>query len=60
MIDEDKNLEVEDDRPDEAEDNGRSSVDNVSGVDVHQLDLQIEYYSQLFTLKIKKHKTHQL
>ena len=42
MIDEDKNLEVEDDRPDEAEDNGRSSVDNVSGVDVHQLDLQIE------------------
>ena len=39
MIDEDKNLEVEDDRPDEAEDNGRSSVDNVSSVDVHQLDL---------------------
>ena len=37
-----KNLEVEDDRPDEAEDNGRSSVDNVSSVDVHQLDLQIE------------------
>ena len=38
-----ENLEVEDDGPDEAEYDGRTSVNNVSGVDVHQLDLiQIE------------------
>ena len=38
-----ENLEVEDDGPDEAKNDGRTSVDHVSGVYVHQLDLiQIE------------------
>ena len=34
-----KNLEVEDDGPDESEHNGGTAVHNVSSVDVHQLDL---------------------
>jgi hypothetical protein len=32
-------LEVEDDGPDEAEDDGRFAVHNIAGVDVHQLYL---------------------
>ena len=36
-----ENLEVEDDSPDEAENNGRTSVDNVRSIDVHQLDLDL-------------------
>ncbi len=32
-------LEVEDDGPDEAENDGRLAVHNVAGVDVHQLYL---------------------
>ena len=34
-----RNLEVEDDGPDESEHNGGASVHNVGSVDVHQLDL---------------------
>ena len=34
-----RNLEVEDDGPDESEHNGGMPVHNVSSVDVHQLDL---------------------
>ena len=34
-----RNLEVEDDGPDESQHNGGTSVHNVSSVDVHQLDL---------------------
>ena len=34
-----RNLEVEDDGPDEAEDHRRLPVHHVAGVDVHQLDL---------------------
>ena len=34
-----RNLEVEDDGPDESQHNGGTSVHNISSVDVHQLDL---------------------
>ena len=34
-----RNLEVEDDGPDESKHNGGTPVHNVSSVDVHQLDL---------------------
>ena len=34
-----ENLEVEDDSPNEAENDGRTSVDNVRSVDVHQFNL---------------------
>lgn len=45
-----ENLEVEDDGPDEAEYDGRTSVNNVRGVDVHQLDLG---WNKIFKDKIR-------
>ena len=35
-------LEVEDDCPNESQNDGRFSVHNIAGVDVHQLDLRRE------------------
>ena len=35
-------LEVEDDGPNESKNDGRLPVDNITGVDVHQLDLRRE------------------
>ena len=45
-----ENLEVEDDGPDETKNDGRTSVNNVSGVDVHQLDLG---WNKIFKDKIR-------
>ena len=33
-------LEVEDDCPNKAEDDGGSSVDHITGVDIHEFDLK--------------------
>ena len=41
-----RNLEVEDDGPDESQHNGGTSVHNISSVDVHQLDLD-ERWSEM-------------
>ena len=47
-----RNLEVEDDGPDESQHNGGTSVHNISSVDVHQLDLD-ERWSEMDGVNFK-------